>query len=225
MSVEREIGDLIRAIARETKESVCAATVTSVEGNTCTVERVSDGRKLEKVSLNSSSNEKDSLIITPAENSQVLIASVDEHHWFVCQYSQIEKVTLNVDNEDEKNMIVIDSGKKIVIKAEDKIEINSEENGSLEISERKVTLNSADKIEINGKEHGHGGLVIIGELHKKLKDLEDKFNKHTHSGSFSGRVNNIPASGTLTIPATAGISNNFQPPNSLSDYENKDVTH
>jgi len=255
MSAARRIGNLIRTIAQEKRESVYPAVVKSVEGNSCTVELIISGREFQNVSINSSGNEKDSLIITPAIGSQVLIASGNEHHWFVCQYSQIEKVTLNVDNKDEKNMIVINSGKKIEIKAADKIEINSKENGGLEISEKKVTLNSADKVEINGGDNGrleiseekvilsakdkveinvtgegYGGLVKIRVLHEKLKNLEEQFNRHTHSKTgFSASVVGTPGGSvsgvTLNIPATDRTSDNFQASNSLDDYENKKVIH
>ena len=237
MSIEREIGSMIRSLAQEKKDSVCAATVMSVKGNTCTVEREIDCKILENVSLNSSGGEEDCLIITPAENSQVLIATTDKHHWFVCQYSQIEKITLNVDNKDDRNMIVINSGKKIEINAADKVEINGGENGRLEISkEKKVTLSSEGEIEINAakkiklkseeNEEEYGGLIKIEKLHQKLQDLEKKFNQHTHTESnWSGTITGVgAASGTLTVPATLGTSDNFKS-NDPSDYENENVTH
>ena len=130
MSVERRIGDMIRTIAQEKKDSVYAAVVKSVEGNTCTVELVSDGRELQNVSLNlvAENKEENGLLITPVKKSQVLIASVNEYNWFVFQYSQIEKVTLNAT-------------KKVVINAAEKIEINGGENGGLCITpELKIQL-------------------------------------------------------------------------------------
>jgi len=155
MSVEREIGDLIRTIAHEKKESVCAAIVTSVEENTCTVERVSDGRKLEKVSLNSSSNEEDSLIITPVIGSQVLIASVNEHHWFVRQYSQIEKVTLNTTKQTEE-----DPAGNIEVNAVGNIKVNGE---------KEIKINIADTIiKING-ENDEKGIEINAAGNIKVK--------------------------------------------------------
>ena len=65
MSVEREIGNLIRSIAQVRKDDIYVTTVMSVKGNTCTVERESDCRKFENVNLNASGNDQDSLIITP----------------------------------------------------------------------------------------------------------------------------------------------------------------
>jgi len=174
MSAGREIGNLIRAIAHEKKENVCAAIVTSVEGNTCTVERISDGRKLEKVSLNSSSSPKDSLIITPAENSQVLIASIDEYDWFVCQYSQIEKVTLNTTKKTEEDAagnieinavgdIKVNGEKEIKISVADTIiKINGENDekgieisaaGNIKVkSDKNIEVNAAEKIVIKGED-------------------------------------------------------------------------
>lgn len=118
MSVEREIGNMIRTIAQEKKGSVYAAVVKSVKGNSCTVELVSDGRKLQNVSLNlvAENEEENGLLITPCENSQVLIASVNEYNWFVCQYSEIKKVTLIATKE-------------VAINAAEKIEINAGEDG------------------------------------------------------------------------------------------------
>jgi len=219
MSVEREIGDLIRAIAHEKKENVCAAVVTSVEGNTCNVERVSDGRELEKVSLNSSSNEKDSLIITPVKNSQVLIASINEYDWFVCQYSQIEKVTLNttdkievnaagnievngkkeikistikVDDENDEKEITINAVGNIKINGEKEIAINAAEKIEVK-GEDKITIDAADIIEINSGKNG--GLVLSEKVKSELDTIIQRVN------DIVTALNKMAAAATSTASA------------------------
>ena len=109
MSVEREIGNLLHTLIQGREyDRIYPAKVKSVEGATCTVKLVSDGREFQNVNLSLviENEEKEGLIITPVIDSQVLIANVNKYNWFVCQYSQIEKVTLNAADK-----IVINEGK------------------------------------------------------------------------------------------------------------------
>jgi hypothetical protein len=80
-----------------------AAKVTGITGATCTVERVLDGKKMSDVRLNATVEAADGLVIVPKIDSFVLVTNIDGDKWFVAQFSQIEKISLNVVDTIEIN--------------------------------------------------------------------------------------------------------------------------
>ncbi len=224
MNIEREIAALIRDIAQEKEgDIIYQATVTKVAANSCEVELISDGRIFENVSLHLSEEAKDGLVITPEVNSQVLIATINGHDWFVCQYSEINQVTLYAIEEVELNAaekIILntgegeDAGKVVEINAKTDILINSGE---------KVMVKATESMELKAGGTEYHGLIKIKELHEKLKGLESKFNGHTHSDSWSGTIGEITGSGSVTVPEISAPSNYFQ--DDCTDYENDKISH
>lgn len=88
-------------------------------------------------------------------------------------------------------------------------------------SEVKKIEVDTDKIIFNGGENK--GLIQIEKLTQKLNELVDKFNQHTHTGTFSGAIGEIPVSGTInstSIPIPI-----IQPFFVKSDYEDDKITH
>ena len=219
MSVEKEIGNMIRAIAQDKKESVCTAVVTKVNGNACAVQLVDDGgRELENVSLNAvlKDEEKNGLLITPVIGSQVLIASINGHSWFVCQYSEIEKVTLNSTNKIE-----INGGEKIEINAAKDVVVNSS---------KKAEISATDKITLNGEDNG--GLVLSEKVQSELNTIIQRVNNIVIALSQIAAAANT----TGITPATGVSVAGFITPNISSllvplitpqktIFENAKVTH
>lgn len=107
MSVELKIRKSIKELAGATdlKFETYAAIVTSVNGATCCVKRILDNKHVENVRLNTNVREKKGLVIVPKVGSDVLVTNIDDSASFVSQYSEIEKIELNVDSE-----IIINGG-------------------------------------------------------------------------------------------------------------------
>lgn len=105
MSKERECAEYLRAIVGKDPFQTCVAIVKSVDGATCTVERVFDGMEITDVRLNCSSTENSGIVITPKQDSHVLITSIDGRYWFVSQFSSIDGITI-----DSESPIVINGG-------------------------------------------------------------------------------------------------------------------
>lgn len=99
MSVELKIRKSIKELAGATdlRFETYAAIVTSVNGATCNAKRVLDDKIVERVRLNTNVQEEKGLIIVPKVGSDVLITNIDGGASFVSQYSEIEKIELNVD--------------------------------------------------------------------------------------------------------------------------------
>lgn len=115
MSNIKECANLMRTIIGEKDFETCVCKVTSVNGATCNVERVLDGKIIKGVRLNSTIKSDDGLVIIPKTGSYVLVTNIDGDKCFVSQFSEIEKITLNVANN---------------------IEINGGENGGIVIVEK-----------------------------------------------------------------------------------------
>lgn len=100
MSVELKIRKSIKELAGATdlRFETYAAIVTSVNGATCNAKRVLDDKIVERVRLNTNVQEEKGLIIVPKIGSDVLITNIDGGASFVSQYSEIEKIELNVDS-------------------------------------------------------------------------------------------------------------------------------
>lgn len=100
MSVELKIRKSIKELAGATdlRFETYAAIVTSVNGATCNAKRVLDDKIVERVRLNTNVQEEKGLIIVPKVGSDVLITNIDGGASFVSQYSEIEKIELNVDS-------------------------------------------------------------------------------------------------------------------------------
>ncbi|MDR3326905.1 MAG: hypothetical protein LBT04_02035 [Prevotellaceae bacterium] len=105
MSKERECGISIRQIVGERRYDTYLAIVKAVDDATCTVDRLIDEKEFENVRLNVSGTENEGIVITPKIYSTVLITTIDGYEWFVSQYSEIEKITI-----DSQTDIVINGG-------------------------------------------------------------------------------------------------------------------
>lgn len=105
MSKERECAESIRGIVGKTAFSTYLCKVKSVEGATCTVVREMDAMEIQDVRINSTITENQGLVIVPKKDSYILITDIDGDKWFVSQYSDIDKITI-----DCNDTIVINGG-------------------------------------------------------------------------------------------------------------------
>ena len=113
MSKEYECRKLIRGIIGEPQQNSHVCIVTAVNGATCDVKRILDDKEIKGVRLNATIKAADGLVIVPQKDTTVLVTNIDGDKYFVSQFSEVEKITLNVS---------------------DKIEINGGENGGLTIT-------------------------------------------------------------------------------------------
>jgi hypothetical protein len=97
MSNIRKSVNAIRDIAGKKDPATYICRVTSVNGASCDVVRVGDEKQIRDVRLNATILEGDGLVITPVVDSVALVTTIDGYKWFVSQYSEIEKIILNVD--------------------------------------------------------------------------------------------------------------------------------
>ncbi|MDD4395694.1 MAG: hypothetical protein PHQ33_07400 [Bacteroidales bacterium] len=105
MSKERECAESIRGIVGKTAFSTYLCRVKCVEGATCTVVREMDEMEIKEVRINATITENQGLVIAPKVNSYVLITDIDGDKWFVSQFSEIDKITIDCEND-----IVINGG-------------------------------------------------------------------------------------------------------------------
>ena len=119
MSKERECKQLLRQLTGEKKYDTFVAKVSSVDGATCTVRRVIDGKELQDVRLNVNAA-AGGTVITRKLESAVLVTTIDGYAWFVCLYSEIESISLNVSDRVDLN-----ADGSISLNVSDTIEINA----------------------------------------------------------------------------------------------------
>lgn len=96
MANERDIRQKIIEIARGKASWLFLAEVTGVAGLTCSV-RMGD-TELSDVQLTALANENNSLLVTPAVGSMVLVADLsggDRRELYVLQYGDIQQITIN----------------------------------------------------------------------------------------------------------------------------------
>lgn len=96
-----KIAGYIREIAGKTADNIFAATVmkNSVSGNTCTVIPVDGKAKVEKVRLNADINGETGVLITPTDESYVLVGMLTPVDGMVLMFSEIKSVSIKI-NED-----------------------------------------------------------------------------------------------------------------------------
>lgn len=101
MSKERECAEKLRAIVGKEPFGTYLAKVTKVDSSeaVCTVERVFDGMVIEDVKLNATITKDEGIVISPKQNSHVLITSIDGLNWFVSLYSAIDKITIDAESK------------------------------------------------------------------------------------------------------------------------------
>ncbi len=129
MSKENECKKLLQGIVGEPEQAsyVCVVTAVSEATATCDVRRILDEKEIKKVRLNATLTQNDGLVILPKEKSTVLITHIDGDRYFVSQFSEIDKITLNVESDIE-------------IKASGKIKINDGDNGAVKIRDLEDNL-------------------------------------------------------------------------------------
>ena len=221
MSIEKEIVGMLQSLAEKRESDIYPATVMSVEGVTCTVKRLHDGRELHDVRLSLTENDEDGLVITPVIGSQVLVANVNKYSRFICQYSLIEKVTLSAISEIEVNggdTVSINSGDTIEINGGNNIEINTKNNIEIDCK-GKIEIDAANNIKINDGTNGR--LVVIQALTDEINELVKEFNRHKHGGVFT----DVEGENMSSTPGTTGTPNSEQTSLKRGDYENKKITH
>ncbi len=103
MGKEYECGRLLRAIVSESEQTSYVCIVTAVNGATCDVKRIQNNKEIKEVRLNATLKENDGLVIIPKKDSTVLVTHIDGNKYFVSQFSEIEKITLNVKDKIEIN--------------------------------------------------------------------------------------------------------------------------
>ncbi len=96
MSNERKCRKMLREIVGQPGFDTYACKVTAVNGATCDVLRILDDKEIKEVRLNATIRESDGLVIAPKTDSVVLVTNIDGDKYFVSQFSEIEKITLNV---------------------------------------------------------------------------------------------------------------------------------
>ena len=168
MSVELKIRKSIKELAGATdlRFETYAAIVTSVNGATCNVKRVLDDKIVERVRLNANVQEEKGLIIVPKEGSDVLITNIDGGASFVSQYSEIEKIELNVDSA-----IIINGGQNGGL-----VEIRKLEKNLERIKTYLIALEAALSTSITGLQ---GVLTIFSSANDiSFVDMENKTIKH-----------------------------------------------
>jgi hypothetical protein len=137
MSNEREIRQTIRQIVGTGDYYTFAAQVNSIDGATCKVERVLDGKEFDGVRLNAHITVDSGLVTVPKTNSYVLVTEIDGDKWFVSQFSEIDKITIDIDSE-----VVINGG---------------ENGGLIKIEELQSRLKA---LESKFNSHVHSGVII-----------------------------------------------------------------
>lgn len=100
-----EIAKNIRKIVGNDGYETYVCKVTGINAATCDVIRVYDDKEIKAVRLNAHILEKSGLIISPKQGSFVLVTSIDGNQYFVSQFSEVERITLDVDAE-----IIINGG-------------------------------------------------------------------------------------------------------------------
>lgn len=159
MSNERECGEFIRKIVGKTNFSTYLCKVKIVNGATCDVVRAIDDMEIKDVRINSTITENEGLVIAPKVNSYVLITDIDGDKWFVSQYSQIDSITLDVDNK-----IVINGGNNDGI-----IKIN-------ELTQKLNDLVNAFNNHIHTTTATVGAALVAGEISAPTPQAQN-FNK------------------------------------------------
>ncbi|MDD4437292.1 MAG: hypothetical protein PHS04_04570 [Tissierellia bacterium] len=125
---ERKCTELLRRVVGTKGFDTWICVVTAVGEACCDVERIFDKLKIKNVRLNATVKDNEGLIIYPAKNSYVLVTNIDNDKYFVSQFSQIEKITIDVNSN-----IVINGGKN-----EGLVKIKELTN---KLNELKTTLN------------------------------------------------------------------------------------
>ena len=130
--------EAIWKIAKKGKDARhCVCIVDSISGSKCDVTPVSGEAPMKKVRLNADINSDLGIVITPKNNSVVLVCVLGPADAFVCMYSEIEKITMKIGNSsvlikdgeisfnggNNKGLVVLDD----IVKRYNKIEndINS----------------------------------------------------------------------------------------------------
>jgi len=121
MGKERDIADSIRKLLGAVEFDTMLCTVESVDGETtCTVKTVKTGALYKNIKLNANITEDKGIYVFPKKGSYVLVTMIDKVQGFVSMFSDIEKITLNVNGD-----ITINGGKNdglvIIQKLTDKI--------------------------------------------------------------------------------------------------------
>jgi hypothetical protein len=96
-----KIADYIREIAGKSDDNIFVATVMkdSVSGNTCTVIPVDGKAKVEKVRLNADINGETGVLITPTDESYVLVGMLNPIDGMVLMFSEIKSISIKINDE------------------------------------------------------------------------------------------------------------------------------
>ncbi|MBR4583135.1 MAG: hypothetical protein IKO34_04910 [Bacteroidales bacterium] len=151
--MKHEIAEYIRKLAGTGGNSsfntfVCK--VKSVEGATCTVERVLDELEISEVRLNCHSKNDSGIVVTPKVDSFVLVTSIDGHSHFVSQCSEVDSITIDTESD-------------IKINCRGNIEINGGNNkGLVNIEKLKKNLNTLKAYVLAMKAATISGITAVG---------------------------------------------------------------
>ena len=130
MGNERDIADNVRKLIGAIDFDTMLCTVVSVDGETtCTVKSVKTGAEYKNIKLNANINDDKGIYVFPKKNSYVLVTMIDKVQGIVSMYSDIERITLKIDDTVEVEIggnATIQSNKKIRIETiTDDLEIES----------------------------------------------------------------------------------------------------
>ena len=137
---ERKIADNIRNLVGVMGFDTMLCTVLSVDGETCTVKTVRSGSEYKNIKLNANINDDKGIYIFPKKDSYVLVTMTDKVQGFVSMYSDIEKVTLKIDDTVE-----IEAVGDVKLKCDGNIEVNGGDNkGMVKVKDLTDKINAIE---------------------------------------------------------------------------------
>jgi hypothetical protein len=164
MSEERECVKKLRALVGTPPHATFIATVTKVDGAVCTVDRKTDLKEFTDVRLNVSSLEGEGIVITPKKNSDISVTTINGYDWFVSQFSEIEKITIHVDDT-----LDVEFGGEMNIKCSKSVKLNGDKI-TVETKTGDLELSSGGKISISNKITTLQ--KCIDEIHKLIQGIK-----------------------------------------------------
>jgi len=163
MGKEREIAECVRKLIGVIDFDSMLCKVVSVDsGVTCTVKTIKSGAEYKNIKLNANINDDKGVYVFPKKDSYVLVTMLDRVQGFISMYSDIEKVTLKIDDTVE-----IEIGGSATVKIEKKYNASSSEI-KFEAKTGDVEISAAKKLNLKNNVVSLGDVVsgLIDELLK-----------------------------------------------------------
>lgn len=198
------IREAIRELAKgsaDVHSLICIVDAVDKEKRTVDCSPIDEGAPLLAVNLQANQESKHGIVIYPKVGSYVVVSFVAEGSAGV--------VTLT--DEIESVEVVIEQNK--VMLNNEKATIQVGDDVSIEVANNGIVMNGGD----------FGGLIKIEELTKKINDLIDKFNNHTHNIPTIITNGSATTQTAVQVAVPAPISKAIKL--NKADYENVKVKH